>query len=437
LKEGGLIMSLTEFAKKNGIKQFLICFTDLCGVMRSKLVPAAAIGGMEKNGAGFAGFAAYLDMTPADADIFAMPDASAVIQLPWQKEIAWVPADLHMNGAPLKQAPRNALKAVKAQIEKLGYQFKTGVECEFFLLDPDSHQVSDPDDTREKPCYDQQVLFRHYKVISRISDYMQILGWNPYQADHEDANGQYEMNWDYTDCLQTADRHNFFKFMVRSVAEQEGYRATFMPKPFSGLTGNGCHTHMSLWNKAGQNVFEDANGELGLSETAYHFLGGILHSARALCAITNPTVNSYRRIHAAPTISGASWTPNTVSYAGNNRTHMVRIPDSDRLEIRQPDGAANPYLLQASLLAAGLDGLENKRNPGKRQDSNSYQTSAKNLKYLPHTLKEALQDLQESAILKSYLGDDIISAYLTIKQREWASYTAQVSDWEIARYVDL
>ena len=235
---------------------------------------------------------------------------------------------------------------------------KSGVECEYFIILPDGSAISDARDTQDKPCYDQSALMRRYEVITAICDAMLELGWGPYQNDHEDANGQFEMNWRYDDALVTADRHAFFKFMVKTIAEQHGLRATFMPKPFANLTGNGCHVHASLWDEAGRkNLFDDGNGELGLSPLAYNFLGGVLHSAEALCAIFNPTVNSYKRLNAQTTLSGATWAPNAISYAGNNRTHMVRIPDPGRLEFRLMDGAANPYLMQAGLLAAGLDGI--------------------------------------------------------------------------------
>lgn len=429
-------MSLASFAQEHSIEQFLISFTDICGVMRSKLVPAVAIEAAEKDGAGFAGFAAYLDMTPADPDIFAIPDAERAVVLPWKKTVAWVPGDLYQEGKPLAQAPRNVLKKVIANADAQGVVMKTGVECEFFLLDPYECTPSDPRDQRAKPCYDQQVLFRHYEVINRLSKYMQQLGWNPYQADHEDANGQFEMNWDYADCLTTADRHNFFKFMVHSVAEEEGFHTTFMPKPFTHLTGNGCHVHMSLWDNQGKNLFQEKGGELGLSEIAYQFLGGIMHSGRALTAISNPTVNSYKRLHAATTNSGATWTPNTLTYAGNNRTHMVRIPDDTRIELRLPDGAANPYLLQAAILAAGLDGMEHARSPGKRQDTNNYDV-VKKAKLLPFTLKESLQDLQKSTVLTSYLGQEMIDAFIHLKEQEWADYAKHISHWEVEYYKDV
>ena len=244
-------IDLAAVAKKNKIKYFLISYVDLFGGLRAKLVPARAISGMQKDGAGFAGFATWLDMTPAAPDMFAIPDPNSLIQLPWKPEVAWLAADLWMDGKEVEMAPRIALKRQIEKAEKAGYAMKSGVECEFFLLEPDASEISDTRDIQEKPCYDQSALMRRYDVISEICDSMITLGWNPYQNDHEDGNGQFEMNWEYDDCLLTADRHVFFKFMVKSIAENHGFRATFMPKPFPNLTGNGCHTHVSLWNKTG------------------------------------------------------------------------------------------------------------------------------------------------------------------------------------------
>ena len=315
---------------------------------------------------------------------------------------------------------------------KDGYEMKTGVECEYFLIAPDGSAISDGADTQAKPCYDQQALMRRYEVIKEICDAMIALGWNPYQNDHEDANGQFEMNWEYDTCLRTADKHAFFKFMVKSIAEKHGLRATFMPKPFLNLTGNGCHAHVSLWNKAGKNVFEDSQGEMGLSKEAYHFIGGLVHSADALAAITNPTVNSYKRINAPRTMSGATWSPNTVTYGGNNRTHMIRIPDAGRFELRLADGATNPYLLQAALLAAGLDGVKNKRDPGKRLDIDMYAEghTVKDAKKLPLNLLDALRALDKSSVLKSSFGEDVVASYIKLRQAEWNEYAGQLTDWE-------
>ena len=357
---------LAAMVRDKGIKYLLFSFTDLFGVMRSKLVPAHAVEEMQDEGAGFAGFAAHLDMTPADPDLWAVPDPASLIQLPWQPELGWVATNLVMNDSPVGHAPRVVLTQAIESARARGFQLKSGVESEFFVLDPDGAGIADAHDTQAKPCYDQMALLRRYELIREICDVMYDLGWEPYQNDHEDANGQFEMNWSYSDALTTADRHAFFKFMVRHLAEKHELRATFMPKPFSQLTGSGCHVHFSLWDAAGEtNVFLDDDGELGLSENAYHFLGGVLHSAEALCAITNPTVNSYKRLNAPTTASGSTWAPNAISYAGNNRTHMVRVPGPGRLETRLPDGAANPYLLQAALLAAGLDGIEQRRDPAR------------------------------------------------------------------------
>ena len=346
-----MAIDLAAEAKSRGIRHFLISFLDLFGVMRAKLVPAAAINQM-REGAGFGGFATWLDMTPADPDMFAIADPDSLLQLPWKPEVGWLAADLQMAGAPVAQAPRLVLKRVVAEAEKRGYEMQTGVECEFFLIAPDGTAIFDGTDRQPKPCYDQSALMRRYEVIAAISDAMLALGWNPYQTDHEDANGQFEMNWQYAPALVTADHHAFFKYMVKTIAEQHGMRATFMPKPFVHLTGSGCHVHVSLWQD-GRNIFAHSAGELGLSDLAYQFIGGVIAHAEALCALTNPTVNSYKRIDAPMTASGATWSPNAVSYGGNNRTHMIRIPDAGRFELRLADGAANPYLLQAAILAAG------------------------------------------------------------------------------------
>ncbi len=260
-------INLKEIAKQKKIKYFLISFVDLFGVLRSKLVPARAIGEMQKEGAGFAGFATWLDMTPAHPDMFSIPDPESLIQLPWKPEVAWLAGDLWMDGKEVEASPRIALKRQIALAAEKGYRIKTGVECEYFLLNPEGTKISDSQDIQEKPCYDQSALMRRYDVISEICDSMIELGWNPYQNDHEDANGQFEMNWEYDDVLNTADRHVFFKYMVKAISEKHGMRATFMPKPFINLTGNGCHAHVSAWNSNGKNnLFYDQKDELGVSQ---------------------------------------------------------------------------------------------------------------------------------------------------------------------------
>ncbi len=424
------MIDLEAAAKDRGIKYFLISYTDLFGSQRAKLVPAAAIKAMCEDGAGFAGFATWLDMTPADPDLFAKPDPESLIQLPWKPEVGWLAADLFMNGAPVEQGPRNILKRMVADAAVDGLAMKTGVECEFFLITPSGSAPADLADRQMKPCYDQSALMRRYDVIAEICDAMLALGWNPYQNDHEDANGQFEMNWHYADALVTADRHAFFKYMTRSIAEKHGFRATFMPKPFTELTGSGCHAHVSLW-RDGRNVFADAAGELGVSQAGYHFIGGLIHSAQALAAITNPTVNSYKRINAPRTTSGATWSPNSVTYTGNNRTHMIRIPDAGRFEFRLADGAANPYLLQAGILAAGLDGMRNRRDPGRRLDINMYTEGhrVEGVKTLPLNMLDAIRALEDSAVLAQAFGS-FVPSYLKLKTEEWNAYSRHLTDWE-------
>jgi glutamine synthetase type III len=426
-------INLHNFAKKNGVKYFFVSFVDLFGVLRSKLVPATAIDEIQSEGAGFAGFATWLDMSPADSDMFGMPDGDSVIQLPWNKEIAWVASDLYMDGKPVEASPRIALKRQIEKASKKGLYMKSGVECEFFLVNQDGTALSDEKDTQEKPCYDSSALMRRYDVITEICDSMIALGWKPYQNDHEDANGQFEMNWDFSDCLITADRHAFFKFMTKTIAEKHGLRATFMPKPFTNLTGNGCHCHISIWDQSGKkNMFLDNKDELGLSKTGYNFLGGIMESADKMAAIFNPTVNSYKRINGSVTTSGATWSPSSITWAGNNRTHMVRVPGKGRFELRLMDGASNPYLLQAAILLLGLDGLNNKRDPGKRLDINMYTEGHKagKVKKLPLNLLDAIRDLDKSKIIREGFGDGLIDSYVKLKNQEWSSYNKYLSSWE-------
>ena len=439
---------LAAFAKKNGVKYFMISFTDLFGGQRAKLVPAQAITEMQEEGAGFAGFATWLDMTPAHPDMLAVPDPSSLFQLPWKPEVAWMPSTLIMEGRSVAQAPRNVLCRLIDEAASEGLYVKTGVEAEYFLLNVDGSALSDKYDTAEKPCYDQQAVMRRYDVVREICDYMLDLGWGPYQNDHEDANGQFEMNWEFDDVLKTADKHSFFKFMTKSVAEKHEFRATFMPKPIAGLTGNGCHAHISVWDAPGEqaqtNVFatekgKGQTGELGLSESGRAFLGGIMKHASALTAITNPTVNSYKRINAPRTSSGATWAPNTISWTGNNRTHMVRVPGPGRFELRLPDGAANPYLLQAVIIAAGLDGIRTNADPGKRYDIDMYEDGYKinDAPKLPLNMLDALRSYDRDKDLKVAMGEEFSAAFLKLKHKEWESYMSHLSSWEKVNTLDI
>lgn len=402
---------LGRFAATHGIRHFLFSFCDLFGVQRAKLVPAAAAAELGRSGAGFAGFAAWLDMTPADPDVLAIPDPTSLMVLPWQPDVAWVATDLQVEGQVLEQSPRRVLQRQIARAAAMGLQFRSGVEAEFFLMDPEREAIADALDRQSKPCYDQLALMRHYPLISELLNGMESLGWGPYQADHEDANGQFELNWTYAESLLTADRHAFFRVMAAALAERHGVRVSFQPKPIPALTGNGAHLHASLWDEGGRNVFHDPAGEKGLSEIAYRFLAGLLAHAPAMCALTNPVAGSYRRLARSVTTSGATWSPSWISYGGNNRTHMVRIPDDQRIELRLGDGAANPYLLQAAVLAAGLDGIERQLEPGARSDLNTYVEAPAGAPSLPTCHADALEAFRHDAPLRTSLGEAFCTAY--------------------------
>ena len=444
-----MTIDLAEFAQEKGVKYFMISFTDLFGGQRAKLVPTQAIADMQEEGAGFAGFATWLDFTPAHPDMLAVPDPNSAIQLPWKPEVAWVAGNCVMEGEDVAQAPRNVLRRLIDEAAAEGMHVKTGIEAEFFLLSPDGSQISDEYDTASKPCYDQQAVMRRYDVIKEICDYMLELGWGPYQNDHEDANGQFEMNWEFDDALATADKHSFFKFMTKSVAEKHGFRATFMPKPVEGLTGNGCHAHISVWDAPGSkskiNVFattpstDNQTSELGLSEKGRHFLGGIMKHASALAAVTNPTVNSFKRINAPRTMSGATWAPNSVTWTGNNRTHMVRVPGPGRFELRLADGATNPYLLQAVIIAAGLSGVRSKADPGKRYDLDMYAQghTVRGAPKLPLNMLDALRAYDKDKGLKEAMGKQFSDAYLKLKMEEWDSFVSHFSSWEKENTLDI
>ncbi len=289
-------------------------FVDMYGRPSAKLIPAGQLDALAEDGAGFAGFAAgEIGQLPSDPDIAAIPDLDSFTLVPWQPNLARFACDVTVEGEAWPYCPRTILRNALAQAATLGYEFKIGIELEYFLVQLNADgtiEVEDKLDTLEKPCYDMAGLTRQYDFLTTVSRYCNELGWGNYANDHEDANGQFEQNFEYDDALVSCDRAIFFRYMVHTLAEQYGRIATFMPKPFTTLTGNGCHFHMSLW-KDGTNVFLDESDPrgLGLSESAYNFIGGLKTHARAYSALTAPTVNSYKRLKPGSTSSGATWSP--------------------------------------------------------------------------------------------------------------------------------
>src|SRR6266705_435080 len=399
----GMIDQIKSLVKEKEIDYFFCSFVEMGGAPKAKLVPATHLELMAAEGGGFAGFACgEVGQGPHDPDLSSMPDFRSLTILPWKKNIAWVAGNLHVEGKPWPYCPRTILSRQLERARQMGYVLNAGTEPEFMLLKKNGdagYAPWDPLDTAGKPCYDLRALYRNLDVMTTLIDYMQEMGWGPYANDHEDANCQFEINWEYSECLQTADRHTFFKYMVRVLAEQQGSVATFMPKPFSNLTGSGAHFHMSLWDAAtDQNLFLDGNDPNGLSPLAYEFIGGLKAHARGLAALTAPIVNSYKRLVAGAPRSGATWAPVYVTYGGNNRTQMLRIPGPGRVENRAVDGSANPYLAAAGILAAGLDGIRHHLPAGERNDRNMYEVPLEDLRregiqLLPATLDEAVSEL--------------------------------------------
>lgn len=436
---------IVKLIEEKGIEFFLCSFVEMAGVPKAKLVPAQHLHDMASGSAGFAGFAAgNMGQGPHEPDMIAKPDFENLMQVPWRKNVAWVPSNIHVNGEAWPYCPRTILQRQLSRALEKGYVFKTGVEAEFFLLqksDDGTYVPYDSLDVLEKPCYDLGALSRNLDIVTTLLKYMQELGWDPYANDHEDANCQFEINWTYSTALQTADRHTFFRWMVKTSAEEKGLLATFMPKPFDHLTGNGAHFHMSLWDaETDTNLFLDETDENGLSELAYYFIGGLKISARALAAVTAPTVNSYKRLVRGAPRSGATWAPVFVTYGGSNRTQMIRIPGPGRIENRTIDGAANSYLAATVLLAAGLNGIENKIPAGKRNDRNLYEISPEELKtegieLLPMTLSEALDALEQDPVILDALGSPYSEYYPQVKREEWREYHQSVSHWETDTYL--
>jgi glutamine synthetase len=436
-------------AEKDGIEFYFAQFVDMYARPSAKLVPASNFESLMTDGAGFAGFAAgEIGQVPADPDIAAIPDPTSYTPVPWQPGLARFACDITVDGESWPYCPRTILRNVLSRAEGLGYTFKMGLELEYFLIqqnDDGSIEIADKNDTLEKPCYDIAGLTRRYDFLTTVSKYCNNLGWGNYANDHEDANGQFEQNFTYDDALVSCDRGIFFRYMVHTLAEQQGMIATFMPKPFSHLTGNGCHFHMSLWNGE-TNLFHDASDArgLGLSSLAYNFIGGLTKHARAYSAITAPTVNSYKRLKLGSTTSGATWAPVWISYGRNNRTQMLRIPDAGRIEDRTIDGSCNPYLAAAAVLSAGLDGIEKGLEPGEPNKDNLYAASydeltARGLQTLPTNLLDATRELEGNDVLRKAFGpgrdEDYIDYYVATKRDEWARYHEQVTPWEIREYL--
>ncbi len=436
-----------------GIEFLFAQFVDMHAKPNAKLVPANHLNDMIEEGAGFAGFAAGdIGQGPDSPDLIAMPDISTFTRLPWRQNVARFASDVTVEGKEWPYCPRTILRSALARAAEKGYELKLGAELEYFLLRETADggiELADPLDTLEQPCYDMRALTRNLDFVMEVSKAVTSLGWDNYATDHEDANGQFEQNFAFAEALTTCDRAIFFRYMVESMAQERGLIATFMPKPFAHLTGNGCHFHVSLW-KDGVNLFERPPAEdprgLGLSELAYQFLGGLKAHAKAYIAVTAPTVNSYKRLCVGAPSSGATWAPAYVSYGYNNRTQMLRIPAPGRIEDRTVDGSCNPYLAATAMLAAGLDGIERGLDPGEPNTANLYTLSdeeraAMGVELLPANLLDATRELERCDVLRAALGrtpdGDYLDYFVKVKRREVQAAHEQITPWERERYLQL
>lgn len=429
------------------VKFVLAQFVDIHGVAKAKSVPVSHFEDILRDGAGFAGFAVWgLGQEPHDADYMAVGDLATLSLIPWQPGYARIVCNGTVNGQPWAFDTRYILRQQVQRLAERGWTLNTGLEPEFMLLarKPDGSLVpADSSDMLDKPCYDYKGLSRSRGFIEKLVESLLAVDIDVYQVDHEDANGQFEINFTYSDGLTTADRLVLFRMAAGEIAREFGCICTFMPKPLATRTGSGMHMHISMADERGRNLFADPadTRELGLSPLAYQFLGGLLEHAPALTCLAAPCVNSYKRLVVGRSFSGATWAPAYISYGANNRTSMVRIPGG-RIELRLTDSAANPYLATAAVIAAGLDGIERRLDPGEPHNFNHYALSAtelrdRGIRVLPQSLHEALAALEQDELFASQLGHDFVREFARLKQMEWVEYHRHVSDWEVNRYLEF
>ncbi|MHC2002746.1 type III glutamate--ammonia ligase [Methylobacterium sp. CM6241] len=446
------IAKLQDDLRAKGVKYVIGAYVDIHGAQKAKVVPIDHLPQMAAGSERYTGYALDgLGQAPNEDELASVPDFSQLIQLPWESKLAWCPADLTFQGQPYPLSTRVALKTVMAEAEAMGFGFNLGIECEIFLLKQEadgSLHTPIPDDKLVKPCYDVRGFVDNFTWLDKVATTINDLGWDLYSFDHEDACGQFEFDFNYADALTMCDRLTFFRMMAKHYAKEEGLIATMMPKPFADRTGNGAHFNMSLSDKeTGKNIFAcdpsaDPRG-LGLTETGYYFIGGVLKHGRALCAAFAPTVNSYKRLVRQGSMAGFSWAPVFNSYGSNNRTNSVRVPaGGGRCESRNADGAVNPYLAAALVLAAGLEGIRERIDPGAPNEDNLYdltdaQRAERGIEFLPQTLAEAVDAFAADPLVEKTLGKALRDEFIRYKRAEWEEYHLTVSAWEIERYSHL
>lgn len=449
MKSAKEVAEIQQKLQDLGVKYCIGAYVDIHGIPKAKVVPIDHLPQMAAGSERYTGYALDgLGQAPSDDELNSVPDLDHIIQLPWEPKVAWMPADNHFQGKPYPLNTRVALKNVLAQAAEMGFGMNLGIECEIYLLKQNadgSLSIPNPDDKLDKACYDVRGFMDNFAWLDKMATAINSLGWDLYSFDHEDANSQFEFDFNYSDALTTCDRLTFFRYMAKHYAKEDGLVATMMPKPFSDKTGTGAHFNMSLYDlKTGANLFacdpkDDPRG-LGLTALGYQFIAGILKHGPALCAAFAPTVNSYKRLVRRGAMSYFSWAPVFNSYGSNNRTNSVRVPmGGGRCESRNADGAVNPYLAATLALAAGLEGIREALDPGKPNEDNLYdmneeQRSARGIEFLPQTLQEAIDAFAADPLVEKTLGKELRDEFIKYKTEEWETYHLTVSQWEIERY---
>jgi glutamine synthetase len=446
------VQALQEQLKSQGVKYCIGAYVDLHGVPKGKVVPIDHFEHFAHGSELYTGYALDgLGQSPNDDEISSVPDLDRIMVLPWNREVAWLPADNEFKGKPYQVNTRVALKKVLQQAADLKLGMNLGIECEVFVLrlsEEGQLQVPNNDDNLIKSCYDIKRFMDRYHWLDRVASAINELGWDLYSLDHEDANSQFEFDFHYADALTMCDRYIFFRYLAKYYAAEEGLLATFMPKPFADKTGSGAHFNMSLYDlETGRNVFacppEEDSRSLGITELGYHFIGGILKHGPALCAAWAPTVNSYKRLVRRGLMAYYSWAPVFNSYGRNNRTNSLRVPmGGGRVESRNADSSCNPYLAAALALAAGLEGIREGIDPGEPQEENLYeltsvQLEARGISELPRNLDEAVEAFAADPFVEQVLGSELRQEFITYKAEEWRDYHQQISQWEVDRYARL
>ena len=435
---------LRDTLSSHGVHTLIAQFTDVHGVAKGKFVPLAHLDGLLAQGVGFAGPSIWgtgLPRTGPRSEYYGRGNAATARALPWMPGYARIVCDGFVAGEPFDACPRQVLRRQMARLAEHGWTMRTGIEPEFFLLRQTAGGIAaaDAGDRLDKPSYDLKTLPRQREFLKQLSDGLTACGLDVFQIDHEDAHGQYELNFHHADALTSADHLMLFKMAAHALAEQHGSVFSMMPKPFANQPGSGMHFHVSLWTGSGDEaacVFDDSGREL--SATALHFIAGVLHHSAALCALAAPTVNSYKRLVVGESLSGTTWAPAYVAHGPNNRTALVRTLPG-RFEWRLPDASANPYLATAGLIAAGLDGINRQLDPGPACTDDLFKLTlpdirARGIAVLPQSLGEAVDALAGDEVVRGALGDTLAGEFIRLKRDEWTDYARHVSDWETKRY---